>query len=96
MSMVKRPPSKTKQLSPQGYEGHWNTDGSAHAQAPKWAKYRTRMAGECPSPFRSTKDPLAQQVEKFVEKLDKLRPEKDDPGYLGNSGALRRYILSRN
>ena len=52
------------------------------------------MAGEFPSPFRSTKDPLAQQVEKFVKKLDKLRPEKDGPGYLGNSGALRKYVFS--
>ena len=65
-------------------------------QGPDESRIDTKMAGEFPSPFRSTKDPLAQQVEKFVEKLDKLRPEKDDPGYLGNSGALRRYILSRN
>ena len=46
------------------------------------------MASEFPSPFRGTKDPLAHQIEKFVEKLDMLRPEKGGPAYLGNSGAL--------
>jgi glutamate/tyrosine decarboxylase-like PLP-dependent enzyme len=47
------------------------------------------MAGEFPSPFRGTPDPLAHQIEKFVERLDKLRPEKGGPAYLGKSGALQ-------
>ena len=60
----------------------------AGGPAPKWAKYRTEMASEFPSPFRGTNDPLAHQIEKFVERLDKLRPEKGGPAYLGDSGAL--------
>ena len=61
---------------------------AAPSTAPKWAKYRTDMASEFPSPFRGTDDPLAHQIEKFVERLDKLRPEKGGPAYLGKSGAL--------
>lgn len=60
--------------------------GNGHA--PQWAKYHTEMASEFPSPFRGTKDPLALQIAKFVEKLDRLRPEKGGPAYLGDSGAL--------
>ncbi len=74
--------------TPKDYENHWKTDGSAHGKAPKWAKYHTDMASEFPSPFRGTEDPLAQQIEKFVEKLDKLRPEKGGPAYLGDKPAL--------
>ena len=55
----------TKHASPKDYEGHWKADGTAHGQAPKWAKYRTKMVSEFPSPFRGTKDPLALQIEKF-------------------------------
>jgi L-2,4-diaminobutyrate decarboxylase len=77
-----------KNPSPNDYERHWKADGSAQSQAPKWAKYRTDMAREFPSPFRGGKDPLALQVRKFVERLDKLRPEKGGPAYLGDSGAL--------
>jgi L-2,4-diaminobutyrate decarboxylase len=88
MNIVARPIKATKHGSPKDYERHWKPDGTAHGQAPKWAKYRTDMAGEFPSPFRGKKDPLALQIEKFVEKLDMLRPEKDGPAYLGNSGAL--------
>jgi|GEM_PF-7002494 len=47
------------------------------------------MASEFPSPFRGTPDPLAQQIEKFVDKIDQLRPEKGGPAYLGKSGALK-------
>ena len=32
--------------------------------------------------------PLAHQIEKFVERLDRLRPEKGGPAFLGTSGAL--------
>lgn len=46
------------------------------------------MASEFPSPFRGTKDPLAGQIQRFVEKLDELRPDKDGPAYLGDSAAL--------
>lgn len=58
------------------------------AQAPRWAKYRTDMGREFPSPFRSGKDVLSQQIEKFVQKLDELRPVEGGPAYLGDSGAL--------
>lgn len=70
------------------YERHWNADGTAQGQAPKWAKYRAEMASEFPSPFRGAKDHLAQQIGKFVAQLDRLRPEKGGPAYLGDSGAL--------
>lgn len=60
----------------------------ADGRAPKWAKFRAEMASEFPSPYRGAKDSLARQIEKFVEKLDRLRPEKDGPAYLGDSGAL--------
>lgn len=46
------------------------------------------MTSEFPSPFRGGRDPLAAQVRKFVEKLDKLRPAEGGPAYLGKSGAL--------
>jgi hypothetical protein len=81
--------SKLTPVSPKEYEGHWKPDGTAHDKAPKWAKYRTEMTGEFPSPFRGTKDPLALQIEKFVEMIDELRPEKGGPPYLGKSGALK-------
>ena len=71
------------------YEDHWKADGSAKEHAPGWAKYRTDMASEFPSPFRGTDDPLAHQIEKFVERLDTLRPEKGGPAFLGKSGALK-------
>lgn len=78
-----------KSEPPKTYEGHWNPDGTAHAKAPKWAKYRTDMTGEFPSPFRGDKkDALALQIEKFVEKIDMLRPEKGGPAYLGDKPAL--------
>jgi glutamate/tyrosine decarboxylase-like PLP-dependent enzyme len=69
-----------------GHGGHGPT-GTLSPQ-PKWAKYHGKMSGEFPSPFRGTDDPLAHQIEKFVERLDKLRPEKGGPAYLGKSGAL--------
>jgi glutamate/tyrosine decarboxylase-like PLP-dependent enzyme len=70
------------------YQGYWKSKDSPQGEAPLWAKYRTKMAGEFPSPFRSTKDPLAKQVKIFVEKLDKLRPDGSGPAYLGASGEL--------
>jgi L-2,4-diaminobutyrate decarboxylase len=81
-------PSEAHSVSPKDYEAHWKADGSAQAHAPKWAKYRTDMANEFPSPFSGGKDVLAQQIEKFIEKIDTLRPAKGGPAYLGNSGAL--------
>ncbi len=74
--------------SPRDYESHWRADGNVHDQAPQWAKYRTKIMGEFPSPFRGMKDPLALQIATFVEKLDRLRPDKDGPAFLGDSGAL--------
>lgn len=73
---------------PKVYEDHWNTDGSAHVKAPKWAKYQSITASEFPSPFRGKTDPLAHQIGKFVERIDMLRPEKDGPAYLGKNAAL--------
>ena len=70
------------------YQGYWKPEDSLQGEAPRWAKYRTKMAGEFPSPYRSTKDPLARQVKVFVEKLDKLRPDENGPAYLGASGEL--------
>lgn len=61
---------------------------AASAPAPKWAKYHAKMAGEFPSPFRGDDDPLARQINKFVEKLDMLRPEKGGPAFLGKNPAL--------
>lgn len=66
----------------------WRTDGTTPGQTPKWARYRAEMAGEFPSPFRTAKDPLARQIEKFMEKLDQLRPQMGGAAYLGASGEL--------
>jgi L-2,4-diaminobutyrate decarboxylase len=78
-----------KHVSPKVHEEHWNADGSDHAKTPKWARYHTVMAGEFPSPFRGEKnDALAAQIGKFVEKLDRLRPEKGGPAYLGDKPKL--------
>lgn len=78
----------TRHEPPAAYEGHFKSDGAAHEKAPQWAKYRTEMTSEFPLPYRGGKDPLAEQIGKFVGKLDMLRPEKDGPAYLGDSGAL--------
>jgi L-2,4-diaminobutyrate decarboxylase len=77
-----------KPVIPPGQSGNGAEAGAPHEPAPKWAKYHSKMSGEFPSPFRGTNDPLAHQIEKFVERLDKLRPEKGGPAYLGKSGAL--------
>ena len=88
MSNVTKMAAAIRHASQDDFEGHWQANGFANGEAPKWAKYRTVMASEFPSPFRSTKDPLALQIGKFVEKLDQLRPEKGGPAFLGDSGAL--------
>jgi L-2,4-diaminobutyrate decarboxylase len=74
--------------APKVYEDHWHPDGTAHSTAPKWAKCHSDMVNEFPSPFRGERDPLAREIEKFVERLDMLRPEKGGPAFLGKSGAL--------
>jgi L-2,4-diaminobutyrate decarboxylase len=79
-------PSETQRRST--FEEHWTPHGTAHGSAPKWAKYHSEMASEFPSPFRGKEDPLALQIERFVEKLDKLRPEEGGPAYLGDGGKL--------
>lgn len=64
---------------------------TAHAvnePMPKWAKYRSEMASEFPSPFRGGKDPLAEQIGKFVSRLDQLRSEEGGPAFLGKNPAL--------
>jgi L-2,4-diaminobutyrate decarboxylase len=87
--MTKSPRAAALQIAePKIYEDHWKRDGAAHGKAPKWAKYHTDMASEFPSPFRGKRDPLAHQIEKFVERLDMLRPEPGGPAYRGKSGAL--------
>ncbi len=78
----------TENPFPRDFHGYWNTGDSDRKDAPLWAKYRTKMAGEFPSPFRSTKHALAGQVETFLEKLDQLRPEENGSAYLGASGDL--------
>ncbi|MDP2875011.1 MAG: pyridoxal-dependent decarboxylase [Holophaga sp.] len=76
-------------LSPsRDFERYWKPDGSAQDRAPKWAKYRTDMVSEFPSPYRGQRDTLALQIGKFVEKLDGLRSEKGGPAFLGGNGAL--------
>jgi L-2,4-diaminobutyrate decarboxylase len=67
-------------------EGH--APGGTNGAVPKWWEYHNKLMGEFPSPYRGTPDPLAQQLNKFVEKLDQLRPEEGGPAYLGKSGAL--------
>jgi L-2,4-diaminobutyrate decarboxylase len=64
------------------------TEHAANEPMPKWAKYRSEMASEFPSPFRGTKDPLAEQIGKFVSRLDQLRPEEGGPAFLGKNPAL--------
>ena len=88
LSKVAPAPPAPKHAAPKEYENHWKHDGAVHPHAPKWAKYRTDMASEFPLPYRGGKDPLAEEIGKFVAKLDMLRPEKGGPAYLGDSGAL--------
>ena len=68
--------------------GNSKEHAAANLPIPKWAKYHGKMSSEFPSPFRGTSDPLAHQIEKFVERLDKLRPEEGGPAFLGKSGGL--------
>jgi L-2,4-diaminobutyrate decarboxylase len=82
------PVAAPKHEMPKEYEKHWKPDGGAHSTAPKWAKYRSEMTSEFPLPYRGGNDPLAEQIGKFVAKLDRLRPEKDGPAFLGKSGTL--------
>jgi L-2,4-diaminobutyrate decarboxylase len=88
MSSVTKEEAAPKSQGHKRHEAHWKSNGKAHNGAPKWAKYHTEMASEFPSPFRGKKDALANQIEKFVEKLDKLRPVEGGPAFLGESGAL--------
>lgn len=46
------------------------------------------MLSQFPSPFRGGTDQLAAEIDKFVKKIDQLRPLKSGPAYLGDSGAL--------
>jgi L-2,4-diaminobutyrate decarboxylase len=85
---IAAPLAAPKHTTPKAYEHHWKDDGAAHPHAPKWAKYRSDMASEFPLPYRGGKDPLAEQIGKFVGKLDMLRPEKGGPAYLGENPAL--------
>lgn len=68
-------------------ESSWS-NGQVTENAPKWAKYRQVMTGEFPSPFRGPDDPLAQAIQKAIEKIDNLRPDKGGPAYLGSSSQL--------
>lgn len=73
---------------PRDFAGHWNAESGAQDGAPLWAKYRTKMLGEFPSPFRNADDPLAREIGSFVKKLDQLRPDAEGPAFLGDSGEL--------
>ena len=88
MDHIIRKTTPMKSASPKNFERHWKADGTAHAHAPKWAKYRTEMTSGFPLPYRGGKDPLAEQIGKFTAKLDMLRPEKGGPAYLGDNAAL--------
>ena len=68
-------------------ESSWS-NGQVTESAPKWAKYRQVMTGDFPSPFRGADDPLSQAIQKAIEKIDNLRPEKGGPAYLGSSSKL--------
>ncbi len=73
---------------PEEFTSQRQPDGVVDAHIPKWARYKAMMAGEFPSPFRGQNDELAHQLEHFVEKIDRLRPEKGGPAYLGTKPAL--------
>ena len=88
MNTPARTATVTKLFSEQDQRDHWHGEGAADGKTPKWAKYHDKMIGEFPSPFRGQKDPLAEQIKKFVAKIDTLRPEKDGPAYLGTNTAL--------
>lgn len=88
MNKVTQPTAAIRHASRLAHEGHWKADGSANSKAPKWAKYRAEMRSEFPLPYRGGKDPLAEQIGKFVGKLDMLRPEKGGPAYLGDNAEL--------
>jgi glutamate/tyrosine decarboxylase-like PLP-dependent enzyme len=97
MNIPARTATVTKLFSEQDQRDHWHAEGAADGKAPKWAKYHAKMIGEFPSPYRGGKDPLAQQIEKFVEKIDMLRPEKGGPAYLGENPALTyKYPAVKN
>ena len=68
-------------------EGIWKKD-QISSEAPNWAKYRKLMTSEFPSPFKGKDDPLAQEIEKAIELIDQLKPEKDGPAFLGQNSQL--------
>ncbi|WDB54709.1 pyridoxal-dependent decarboxylase (plasmid) [Escherichia albertii] len=53
-----------------------------------WENYRKDMFSAFPSAFRDDNDSLAEAVKKAVEHLNKLRPNKNGPAYLGENPAL--------
>jgi L-2,4-diaminobutyrate decarboxylase len=80
---------KPNKASKKHYEGNWKADGSPSEHAPEWAAFRAKMTSEFPLPYSGGKnDVLVEHIGKFVKKLDKLRPAKDGPAYLGENPAL--------
>ena len=67
------------------FEAIWK-ENDALSQVPKpgWAKRWLHMRKAFPSPYRpTTKDPLAEEIEKAIKRLDNLKPENPGPAYLG-------------
>lgn len=87
MNFPERPVARNLPSLAGDADADWRSEGGSGSR-PTWAKYRTAMAREFPSPFRGGEDQLALQIGKFVEKLDALRPEKGGPAYLGDKSAL--------
>ena len=72
--------------------GNSKEHAAANLPIPKWAKYHGKMSSEFPSPFRGTSDPLAHQIEKFVERLDKLPAGARWTGFSGQEWRSRLQI----
>jgi L-2,4-diaminobutyrate decarboxylase len=86
--MKRSEPKVAKQNEETAHKIESHSNQNIDGKFPKWDKHRNEMAKEFPSPFRGGNDELAKQIEKFIEKIDELRPEKGGPAFLGDSGAL--------
>jgi glutamate/tyrosine decarboxylase-like PLP-dependent enzyme len=89
-TMPRKPPLPEPGASPRPEDSEHAccAEGQSGEPTPKWAKYREQMASEFPSPYRGVTDPLAREIERFVAKLDQLRPEPGGPAFLGQDSAL--------
>lgn len=64
----------------------WEKDGSAHKDAPRWAKSLAEIRKAFPSPFKESPDRLLEQVTKGIKKLDELKQKPGGPAFLGQPG----------